>query len=266
MILVACGLKREAAIMGRAGVIPVIGGGDAARLERALEFALTRLTQSSIPSEVEGRTDFELDRAAVCASTSLGMDEIGSNQSEHILDDNTRPFPTLILSSGVAGALDSSLKPGDVVIGGDPGVVAKLQAALPEAKVGKVIGIDRIASTVAEKQALFRETGALAVDMESHVAERVARKHGVPFGILRVISDSADETLPPAALVGMRPDGGVAIGKVLVSLLGQPSQLPTLIRTARHADVAFRALRRVYDVLCGGGVGGFDLRELPLDM
>lgn len=217
MILVACGLKREAALIGREGVIPVIGGGDAARLE--------------------------------CA-----------------LDDNAALFPEPILSSGVAGALDPSLKPGDIVIGGDPAVVARLQAALPQAKAGKVIGVDRIAGAIAEKQELFRETGALAVDMESHVAERTARKHGLPFGVLRVISDGAAETLPPAALAGMRPDGGIALGKVLLSLLSQPSQLPALIRTARHAGVAFRELRRVYDVLGSGGVGGFDLRELPLDM
>lgn len=217
MILVACGLKREASLIGRPGVNPVIGGGDAARLDRAL-------------------------------------------------DDNARRRRAPILSSGVAGALDPSLKPGDIVIGGDPAFVARLGAALPDAKAGKVIGIDRIAGSVAEKQALFRETGALAVDMESHVGEGIARKHGLPFGILRVISDGANETLPPAALVGMRADGGIAIGKVLVSLLGHPSQLPALIRTARHAGVAFRRLRRVYDVLCGGGVGGFDLRELPLDM
>jgi nucleoside phosphorylase len=60
---------------------------------------------------------------------------------------------------------------------------------------------------VAGKRALRAETGALAVDMESHVAARVAARRGLPFAVVRVISDSADEALPPAAQIGMKPDG-----------------------------------------------------------
>ena len=75
--------------------------------------------------------------------------------------------------------------------------------------------------------------------MESHIAERVARERGLPFGVIRVISDGADAALPPVALVAMRPDGGIALGAVLASLARDPRQLPALLRTGRQADRHF---------------------------
>jgi hypothetical protein len=44
--------------------------------------------------------------------------------------------------------------------------------------VGAVAGRDVMTPTVAGKRALRAETGALAVDMESHVAARVAARRG----------------------------------------------------------------------------------------
>ena len=102
--------------------------------------------------------------------------------------------------------------------------------------------------------------------MESHIAARVAARHNLPFAILRTISDSADHALPPAALVGMKPDGGVALGAILASLARNPAQLPALIRTGREAGAAFSALRRALGALEALGIGGLDLREFTLDV
>ncbi|CAN5467011.1 hypothetical protein BH10PSE14_BH10PSE14_27110 [soil metagenome] len=141
-----------------------------------------------------------------------------------------------------------------------------LAGQLPEATVGTILGADAIIASVADKRALFTSTGAIAVDMESHIAARVAARHGLPFAIVRTISDSADQALPPAALVGMKPDGSMALGAVLASLAWRPAQLPALIATGRSAGLAFAALGRVYDVLGRGGIGGLDLGQFALDM
>ena len=141
-----------------------------------------------------------------------------------------------------------------------------LAANLPDAQVGTIIGGNAIISSTAEKAALFAQTGAIAVDMESHIAARVAARHGLPFAILRTISDTADHALPPAALVGMKPDGGMALGAVLASLARDPRQLPALIRTGRDAGAAFAALRRALRTLEAVGIGRLDLRQLGLDM
>jgi hopanoid-associated phosphorylase len=175
------------------------------------------------------------------------------------LDAGAETFPGLVLSCGIAGALAPSLQPGDVVIDGNVIVVERLEKALPQAHRGGIVGNDVIAATAAEKRILHERTGAIAVDMESHVAARVAVRKGLPFAALRVISDRADDDLPPAALVGMRPDGGMALGAVLASLARNPRQLPALIRTGRQADKAFRSLTQAFDAIIGAGIDRFGL-------
>ncbi|CAN5366792.1 hypothetical protein BH09PSE3_BH09PSE3_14640 [soil metagenome] len=169
-----------------------------------------------------------------------------------------------ILSSGIAGAVAPGLMAGDIVIDGD--YADALRPFFPDARFGKILGSDAIVATVSAKNALHAETGALAVDMESHIAARVAARHRLPFAALRVISDTASETLPPAALIGMRPDGGMAIGAVLGSLVRNPTQLPALIRTGMSAGRAFRRLESCHDVLRRGGIGELDLGEFALDV
>lgn len=185
---------------------------------------------------------------------------------EQELDALLQTGPALVLSSGLAGGLDPALPVGAVVIAGDAVLVQALLKACPTAIPGLVIGQDSIAADAAGKAELRRITGAAVVDMESHIAARVARRHGAPFAAIRVISDAADETLPPAALVGMRPDGGIALGAVLASLARRPAQLPALIRTGRHAALAHRKLRDVYDALGGSGIFLRDLGEFALEM
>jgi adenosylhomocysteine nucleosidase len=94
--------------------------------------------------------------------------------------------------------------------------------------------------------------------MESQVAARFARQRNLPLAALRVISDDASHVLPPAALVAMKPDGRLALGRVLLSLLKKPKQVPALVRTARDSNKAFAGLLRCRD-LCGVGLAGADL-------
>ncbi len=89
--------------------------------------------------------------------------------------------------------------------------------------------------------------------MESHIAARLAAQHGVPFAALRIIADPAERGLPEAALLGMRPDGGMDAGAVMRALVRRPGDIPALIRTAMDAGAAFAALkvarRRLTDAL-----------------
>jgi adenosylhomocysteine nucleosidase len=219
VILAACGLQREAQIVARAGLVPVVGGGDVARLEAALE---------ARAQEVRA-----------------------------------------ILSIGICGALSPALDISDIVVGGgatDLAWRAVLAAHFPNAHIGLVHGQDMMLATAADKARVHAETGAIAVDMESQVAARVAARHGLPFAILRVVSDRADQTLPPAARVGINPDGSMAFGKVLGALVANPGQVPALIMTAARAERAFRTLIDVCDVLARLGVFGPDFGERALDM
>ena len=218
-VLAVTGLAKEAKIVGVAGVVAVAGGGDGDRLEAKL---------NALHGDLRG-----------------------------------------VISIGLAGALSPHLKVGDVVIADQvltgmekwdchEGWRVRLTSRLPYAHQGQLFGSDVIIENAETKSGLHATTGALAVDMESQVAARFAARRNLPLAGLRVISDDASHVLPPAALVAMRPDGGIALGRVLGSVLRRPGQVPALIRTARGSNKAFAELLRCLD-LCGVGIAGADL-------
>jgi adenosylhomocysteine nucleosidase len=158
-----------------------------------------------------------------------------------------------IISIGIAGGLAPGLSPGDWVIAS--GVVAdgiriptdirwsqKLRQALPDALHADISGVDAPVVTEADKSVLHKLAGTVAVDMESHIAARIAARHGVPFAACRVIIDPAERTLPPATLVGMRPDGRPDVFAVVRSLCRQPRQALALLRVVADLRAARSAL------------------------
>ena len=172
-----------------------------------------------------------------------------------------------IISIGLGGALAEGLAPGDWVVGSRVGAVEtnpawtnRLLSKLPGARLGPVAGSDVMVVDAAAKAALHAVSGALVVDMESHIAARVAARHGLPFAVARTISDGADRALPRAAQAGMRPDGGMDVVAVIASLAQRPWELPALVRTGIEAEAAFGALLRGRQLLGSALMGpGADL-------
>ncbi|MGE5260377.1 MAG: phosphorylase, partial [Actinomycetota bacterium] len=119
-------------------------------------------------------------------------------------------------------------------------------------------GVDQPLVATAEKLALHGRTQAVAADMESHIAAELASRHGLPFTVLRVIADPVERELPPAAIVGMRPDGEIDIAGVIASLAKKPTQLRALMGLAFDTRRAFAELLRCHDLL-GSGLGFGDL-------
>lgn len=158
-----------------------------------------------------------------------------------------------IISIGIAGGLVPGLAPGDWVVAS--GVVTegvriptdnrwsqRLLQALPSAVHADISGVDAPVVARADKCALHESTGTVAVDMESHIAAKIAARHGVPFVACRVIIDPAERTLPPAALVGMRADGRPDAFAVIRSLCQQPRQVFALLRVVADVRAARSAL------------------------
>ena len=163
--------------------------------------------------------------------------------------------PRGVISIGIAGALDPSLQVADCLVArevisegarhaADEAWTAAILAALAGARHADFYGSEVIVMEGAEKRRLREGTGALAVDMESHVAARVAAEHGLPFAAVRVVSDTTHHDLPPAFLNCMKPDGGINYAAITGSILKDPGQLPALMRTAREVEAAFKALQR----------------------
>lgn len=103
-----------------------------------------------------------------------------------------------VIGAGFAGGLDPSLPAGALVLAENyPGQVAAAQAALGDrVRVGPLATAPTVLETAESKAELARQSGAIAVDMETATVAEFFRKRGVPFMALRAISDVADEALP----------------------------------------------------------------------
>ena len=160
-----------------------------------------------------------------------------------------------IISFGIAGGLAPDLVAGDWVVASgvragkhtiptDRAWSQSLMDMLPNAVHADVVGWGALVPSSEEKFRLYEETGAVAVDMESHIAAAIAAEHHIPFTACRVIIDAAQRALPPAATLGLHLDGTPDMTAVIRSLWQNPGQIPALIRTAIDYRIAEHALRR----------------------
>ncbi len=133
--------------------------------------------------------------------------------------------PELIINIGVAGALDKSLKMGEIVIAdavcqydvdtsavGDPvGMISdidtikfpadtqaifELQESVKSCKINYCIGTiasgDQFVADDEKKQFISRTFGAKSCEMEGGAVGHVCYVNNVPFAVLRAMSDQAD--------------------------------------------------------------------------
>ncbi len=122
---------------------------------------------------------------------------------------------------------------------------------------GKMAGVTAPLSGEQQKSSLYRSTGALAVDMESHIAGAIASARGLPFAVCRAIVDPAWRSLPKAATVGLRDDGTTTILPILRELLREPSQLGALLKVAGDARAARISLVQARHAM--GAVGALEV-------
>jgi hopanoid-associated phosphorylase len=172
-----------------------------------------------------------------------------------------------VISFGVAGGLDPQLKSGDIVVAtevvaGDSRWLAGLalnddliaNLALGRRRVvrGGLAGVEQVIAARAKKAALWLQTGAAAVDMESHIAAAYAAAAGVPFAALRVISDPANRALPALARSAIKPNGDIDLRRVLRGVARNPMSVRALVSTGIDFNRALRSLRGCRGFLLGG--------------
>ena len=151
-----------------------------------------------------------------------------------------------IISFGVAGGLVPHLGPGDWVIGSgvrtsderypaDRRWSHRLLKAIPGSVRAEIAGADAPIACSSDKIRLHALTGAMAVDMESHIAAKVAALNHVPFVVCRTVIDALNRDLPPAAVIELRHDGTpdlLAISRSVISVIrsqnGKRRRLATL--------------------------------------
>lgn len=178
---------------------------------------------------------------------------------------------TVLLSFGLCGGLDPALRPGDLLLAETVllpdgtrlptsaphrhRLRARLETAGIRSVGGTLAGSDGPVATAEAKRAHFAQTGACAVDMESHGVAGAAQAAGVPMLVLRAVADPAARTLPRAALAVVGPDGRLRVFRALATMYVRPWEGPALVRLAYEARLGFDTLERVAaepDLLFGG--------------
>jgi adenosylhomocysteine nucleosidase len=166
------------------------------------------------------------------AFARCGMGRKGAADATRLLIDGHRP--KLILSVGFAGGLRDDVKRFDfvhpdtlVTEDAEPVAIAPSlpPSESPRIHVGRLLTVDRIVRTAAEKRELGSRFGALAVDMETAAVRQEAHAAKVPFVGLRIISDDVSTELPPEVLSVVGSTGALRLGAALASVWKRPSSV-----------------------------------------
>jgi adenosylhomocysteine nucleosidase len=172
---------------------------------------------------------------------------------------------TAMISIGFSGALEGRLEVGDLVLASEmmgllgpgdqeiePTVYQANRGLLRAATeaigatplrvvLGSTVTTPGIIATPAGRQGLGRQTGAVAVDMESYWIARAASDRGLPFLAVRVISDAQEDLLPPLDQI-LDAYGNPEARRLAVHLIREPGSLVALVKLARNARRARRTL------------------------
>jgi nucleoside phosphorylase len=213
---------------------------------RALD---TRIRQGTAPSILD-------DGTLVVIS---GVGAVAASGASHRL---AAAGATGLVSFGLAGGLDPGLAAGAIflpteVVSGEGLSVAtsdswreRLANALAEQHPrceGSLLSSAAPVADAGDKALARARTGAAAVDMESLAIGQVAAARALPFLAVRVIVDTAEDTLPKS-VVAASGGGEIRTGLMLRGLLRAPADVIGVMRLALRFRVASRALRRVAQV------------------
>ena len=164
-----------------------------------------------------------------------------------------------LVSWGLAGGLDPALPAGRIFLPSEIATPAgallatdarwreRLGAALASfapLTSGRLVTSAVVVATVAAKAALFKTSGARAVDMESAAIAEVARGRSLPFIAVRVIIDRARDVMPDSFVVAFDARGDFSLLRLLAQLTRSPADLGALLQLAgtfRHANRALAA-------------------------
>jgi adenosylhomocysteine nucleosidase len=152
-----------------------------------------------------------------------------------------------LISTGFCGALDPALEPCDIFVAtemlGVPHALSVPRSHSCERfKTGKLLSIDRVVATAAEKADL-RRSGAGAVEMEAAGIAAKAAEWNIPFYCVRVVTDTAAENFPMDFNRMRDADGRFSRARILAAALMRPGLiLPDLLKLNKRCKDASQAL------------------------
>lgn len=164
-----------------------------------------------------------------------------------------------LISWGCAAALKANLHPGDLVLPqtlqterheeltlASPwlnNVLDRLSHLNPY--TGSLLESSFIVAESVEKKAIYKQTRAIALDMESIAVARIAIQNSIPVLVIRCIADPVTMSLPKAVSYALNEQGDIVLAKLLWFLLTHPHELPGLIKLGLHFNAAKNKLKLV---------------------
>ena len=178
------------------------------------------------------------DTEVVATLTGIGM-EPARKTVEQLLDATTVDHVMVV---GVAGGVGPTVGIGDLVF---PRVVVHghTEEEFRPDHLGDPVTVGTIVSSddfivEPDRVAALIERGVVALDMETGAVAAVCAQRGVPWSVVRSISDMATDH-PDAAVLTMINADGTPDGRAAVKfLLKNPKRIPALMKMAKGGRLA----------------------------
>lgn len=192
---------------------------------------------------------------------------VGKNVSEIIQQLSKCVTIQLMISSGFAGSVNPDVTVGDLVIGKhvfyslqeelegeiqidsllacDTSVVdlAVKSCSTDDFKLhcGDILSVNRIVKKSSIKKHIGNKTSAMAIDMESFAIAEQANAMGVPFVVIRSISDGVEEDVEINENM-VTKGGNINISATAFHILNKPHHIPNLNRLRKQTKLAANTL------------------------
>ena len=148
-----------------------------------------------------------------------------------------------LVSLGFAGALDKSIKPGELVAA--EAVIDAVSAerfrcrhellVVPTAHFGVLVSVPEVAASAEKKRSLGTKWGAVAVDMESAGIARAAVEAGLPFAAVRSITDASSQAFAIDFQRCRSEHGGLSYLKIVWEAFRSPRGIRDLVQLAGNS-------------------------------
>jgi len=192
--------------------------------------------------------------------TLLKLSGIGEGPSNLAANALVKQGATALLSWGSTGGLHPDLSPGSLVLPErviSPDQTSFSSDALWHQKLfslfsehidlhtGPIVQNPTVLCSPVEKLSLFKQTGAIAVDMESTAVAEVSARERLPFVAIRSVVDPLYMTIPAGVLSFTDAFGRLLPLNLLKSLSIHPQYLFSLVQLGRNYHAAQNSLSKV---------------------
>jgi adenosylhomocysteine nucleosidase len=228
----------------------------------------------ALPQEIDTLTTRKVVKGHVVSLSKnllLAYSGAGAENAETATKLLIQQGTNRLISWGCAAALSPNLQSGNLVladglISSDNEIISldsvwykQVKTALEKLSLenktrfvlhtGDLLESKILVAKSSDKQQLYQQTRAIALDMESVSAAKVAQIHKLPFLAIRAIADPVSMDLPEAVNVALNAQGDVEILKLLKFLFTHPKELSGLITLGQQFSAAKRTLKTVASAL-----------------